>query len=72
MPTYAVGDQSTTPSAQLVMHRFPWNGILAGVTLGIWIIVWLGFGLIQRLEWLFTGRRRRVAVARHARKEDRG
>ena len=72
MPTYAVGDQSTTPSAQLVMHRFPWNGILAGVTLGIWIIVWLGFGLIQRLEWLFTSRRRRVAVARHARKEDRG
>jgi hypothetical protein len=54
------------------MHRFPWNGILAGVTLALWIIIWLGFGMIQRLEWLFTGRRRRVVVARHARKDDRG
>ncbi len=72
VPTYRVGTQSSTATAQLVLHRFPWNGILAGVTLGLWTIVWLGFGLIQRLEWLFTGRRRRGVVARHARKVDRG
>jgi len=72
VPTFHVGASTTTPNAQLVLHRFPWNGILAGITLGLWTIVWLGFGLVQRLEWLFTGRRRRVVVARHARKVDRG
>ncbi|HEY1223010.1 MAG TPA: hypothetical protein VGE75_05900, partial [Acidimicrobiales bacterium] len=72
VPTYHVGNEATTATAQLVLHRFPWNGILAGFTLLLWAIVWLGFGLIQRLEWLFTGRRRQVVVARHARKDDRG
>jgi hypothetical protein len=28
----------------------------------MWGIVWLGFGWIHRLEWLFTGRRRRVVT----------
>jgi GT2 family glycosyltransferase len=71
-PTFAVGQQSAPASAQLVMHRFPWNGILVGLTLALWILVWLGFGLIQRLEWLFTGRRQRGGAARHARRDDRG
>jgi hypothetical protein len=70
VPTFHVTTESPTGTARLVLHRFPWNGILAGITLGLWTIVWLGFGLVQRLEWLFTGRRRRGVVARHARKTD--
>jgi hypothetical protein len=54
-----------------VLRRFPLNGLLALVTLLLWTLVWLGFGVIARLEWLFTGRRQTV-VARHARKERRG
>jgi hypothetical protein len=45
----------------LVLQRFPLDGILAGFTLAMWLLVWLGFGWIQRLEWLVTGRRRRAA-----------
>jgi GT2 family glycosyltransferase len=67
-PTYEVGSVSSSATGQLVLHQFPLNGILAGFTLSLWAIVWLGFGLVQRLEWLFTGRRRSV-VARHARTE---
>ncbi|HEY1825810.1 MAG TPA: glycosyltransferase family 2 protein [Acidimicrobiales bacterium] len=48
-------------SATLVLQRFPLDGILAGFTLAMWLLVWLGFGWIQRLEWLVTGRRRRAA-----------
>ena len=40
------------------LHQFPLNGLLAFFTLGLWLIMWLGFGLIARLEWLFTARRR--------------
>ena len=46
------------------MHQFPLNGLIALFTLGMWAIVWLGFGWVQRLEWLFTGRRRRARGAR--------
>jgi GT2 family glycosyltransferase len=67
--TYSVPTQVQNPTGVLVLHQFPLNGLLAGFTLFLWIIVWLGFGLIQRLEWLFTGRRqRRGVVARHARR----
>jgi hypothetical protein len=47
-------------SGALVLRRFPLNGIVALFTLGMWTLVWLGFGWIHRLEWLFTGRRRRA------------
>ncbi|MHB1250523.1 MAG: glycosyltransferase [Acidimicrobiales bacterium] len=67
-PTYQVGAVGAKATGALTMHLFPWNGILAFITLALWTIVWLGFGIIQRLEWLFTGRRR-AAVARHVRKE---
>ena len=43
----------------MVLHQFPLNGLLALFTLGDVGLVWLGFGWVQRLEWLFTGRRRR-------------
>ena len=39
----------------IVLHQFPLNGLIALFTLGMWAIVWLGFGWVQRLEWLFTG-----------------
>jgi GT2 family glycosyltransferase len=66
-PFYQVGTSATAPTGTLVLHQFPFNGLLALFTLSMWGIVWLGFGWIQRLEWLFTGRRRERAVARHRR-----
>jgi len=70
-PTYHLGSMPQGSSARLVLHQFPLNGILAIFTLVLWIFVWLGFGVIERLEWLFTGRRR-TKVARHARRASRG
>jgi len=66
-PFYKVGASASAPIGKLVLDQFPLNGLLALVTLGMWSIVWLGFGWIQRFEWLFTGRRRDRAVARHRR-----
>jgi GT2 family glycosyltransferase len=66
-PFYKVGTFASAHTGQLVLHQFPLNGLLALFTLSIWAIVWLGFGWIQRFEWLFTGRRRDRAVARHRR-----
>jgi len=60
---YNVPASSTPAVGTLQLHCFPWNGLLATFTLLTWLIIWLGFGWVQRLEWLFTGRRR----ARHAR-----
>jgi hypothetical protein len=67
-PTYAVGDSTMTPTAELVLHRLPLNGLIALFTLLLWATVWLGFGWVQRLEWLFTRRSRRASAARHAKK----
>ena len=64
-PTYQVGNYHATPTAKIVLHQFPFNGLLALFTLGMWTIVWLGFGWVHRLEWLFT-RQRVTVVARHA------
>jgi hypothetical protein len=50
---------------KLVLQRVPYNAILAAFTLLMWLLVWLGFGWIHRLEWLFTGRRK-PAAPRHA------
>jgi hypothetical protein len=59
-PYYQVPTSPTTLRGTLVLHQFPLNGVVALFTLGMWTIVWLGFGWIHRLEWLFTGRRRRA------------
>ena len=61
---YTVPASSPSVTATLSLHRFPLNGLLAFLTLLMWSIIWLGFGWIHRLEWLFTGRARR---ARHTR-----
>ena len=67
---YQIG-RAPNSSGGLVLHQFPFNGLLALFTLGLWAIVWLGFGWIQRLEWLFNRPRRpRRIVARHARRND--
>ena len=65
-PQYSLSPTSGTVSARLVLSRFPWNGILAGLTLVLWCVVILGFGWIQRAEWLFTGR----PAARRVRRGD--
>jgi len=59
-PFYNVPPAPTSPVGTIVLHQFPLNGLIALFTLGMWGIVWLGFGWVQRLEWLFTGRRRVV------------
>jgi GT2 family glycosyltransferase len=68
-PYFQVPTTPTVLRGTLVLHQFPLNGIIALFTLGMWAIVWLGFGWIHRLEWLFTGRRRR-ARARSERVRD--
>ena len=55
-PFYAVPTGAGRAHGQLVLRRFPLNGLLALFTLVLWAIVALGFGWIQRAEWLFTGR----------------
>ncbi len=65
-PYYSVASTTASPRAEIVLHQFPFNGLVALFTLGMWSIVWLGFGWIQRLEWLFTGRPRRAAPVRGA------
>jgi GT2 family glycosyltransferase len=62
-PYYQVPGTPTTLHGTLVLRQFPLNGLIALFTLGMWAIVWLGFGWIHRLEWLFTGRRRRARVS---------
>ena len=64
-PTFEVGSYPSTPTGQLVLHQLPWNGVLALFTLLVWALMWLGFGTVHRLEWLFTARRSTVAP-RHA------
>jgi GT2 family glycosyltransferase len=61
-PFYDVAPAPTSPVGTIVLHQFPLNGLLALFTLGMWGIVWLGFGWVHRLEWLFTGRRRVVTA----------
>ena len=68
-PSFEVGSYPSTPTGQLVLRRLPWNGALALVTLLMWTLVWLGFGWVHRLEWLFTGRRRSTTAPRHAKAE---
>jgi GT2 family glycosyltransferase len=69
-PTYQVaasGSGSQVPEGTLVLRRLPLNGLLALITLLMWALMWLGFGWIHRLEWIFTGRRRPKAQhVRHA------
>jgi GT2 family glycosyltransferase len=64
-PYYQVATTPSVPIGTIVLHQFPFNGLLALFTMGMWGIVWLGFGWIHRLEWLFTGRRRRPAHGAH-------
>lgn len=54
-PFYQLGHYQGTPTGQLVLHQFPLNALLGLFTLAIWGIMWLGFGWVHRLEWLFTG-----------------
>lgn len=59
-PRYRVPAGTGSRQATLVLHQFPLNGLLAAFTLGLWLIVWLGFGVVARLEWIFTRPRPRL------------
>jgi hypothetical protein len=69
-PYFDVPQSPASPTATIVMHRIPFNGLLAFLTLAMWLIVWLGFGWIQRVEWLFTGRRRRATPRRQKERDE--
>ncbi|NNN08838.1 MAG: glycosyltransferase family 2 protein [Acidimicrobiaceae bacterium] len=56
--SYVVPSSTTSVVGTLTLHEFPWNGLLALFTLSMWSIIWLGFGWVHRLEWLFAGRQR--------------
>jgi GT2 family glycosyltransferase len=71
-PTYQVGNFATTPTGRLVLHRLPLNGLLALATMCLWALVWLGFGWVHRLEWLFTRGGAKASTARHVRRDGRG
>jgi hypothetical protein len=43
----------------LVLHQFPLNGLLALVTLGLWVSFASGFGTIEMYEIVTGGRRKR-------------
>ena len=64
--TAGSSDGAKGPTGQLVLRRLPLNALLAAFTLLMWVLVWLGFGWVHRLEWLVTGRRR-PTHPRHAR-----
>jgi len=61
---YVVPASAKSAVGVVRLHEFPWNGLLALFTLSMWSIIWLGFGWVHRLEWLFVGRTRR---GRHVR-----
>ena len=63
-PAYLVNNYRPPVTAQLVLRQFPLNGLLALFTLGLWAIVWLGFGSVQRFERI-ASRRGRVKRAAH-------
>ena len=46
--------------ATLVLHQLPLNAVLAGITLGLWLVMLLGFGTLERIEGPI--RRRRPVV----------
>ncbi len=64
---YNVPATSKSVVGTLKLHQFPFSGLLALFTLFLWAVIWLGFGWIHRLEWLFVGRPRRGRHARRAR-----
>ena len=67
-PAYQLASSNGALSGQLVLHRLPFNGVLAAGTLVLWVLAGLGFGWVRRLEWLFK-RRRGVSAGRHVRRD---
>jgi GT2 family glycosyltransferase len=63
---WQVTGASAAPTGRLVLHRFPWNGLLALVTLLAWLYAATGFGG-RRLRRLA---RSGPATPRHARRDD--
>ena len=63
-PTFRIGSSHGAVIAQLVVRRFPWNGLLALVTLVLWAVAGLGF-VGRRERWRRGARRGRVEAGRH-------
>jgi hypothetical protein len=74
VPTFSIAKSPGTAAngtGQIVMQQPPFDGVLAGLTLGLWAFAWLGFGSVQRIERLFI-RRRSTKSPRHAKGDHRG
>jgi len=56
-----------TPVGRIVLRQFPWDGLLAGATLGAWLFAAMGFGWWSRLARLV--RRRPATTGRHVRSD---
>ncbi|MFI5036046.1 MAG: glycosyltransferase [Acidimicrobiales bacterium] len=65
--TYQVAATSAAPTGRVVLRRFPWNGLLAGLTLVAWLYAATGFGG-RRIDRLVSPRE--VSTGRHVRRDD--
>ncbi len=69
-PTFTLGsDTPAGTTAQVRLSAWPFNGLLAGATLLVWLFGALGFGRLGGLGALGAGAARRRGAARHARGE---
>ena len=59
---WVAGYQTTGGPAQLVLHQFPLNGLLALFTVFLWLSYLFGFGVTERLGELMGRRQRRVVT----------
>ena len=59
---WVAGYETTGGSAQLVLHQFPLNGLLALFTIFLWLSYFFGFGVTERLGELIGRRQRRVVT----------
>ena len=67
---YNVPASSTSVTGTLSLDQFPWDGLLALLTLSMWLVIGLGFGGVRRLEWLSSALTRRAGRSRGAPPEE--
>jgi len=60
---WVAGYETSGGAARLVLHQFPLNGLLALLTVFLWLSYLFGFGVTERLGELIGRRQRRVVSA---------
>jgi len=64
--SFQVAATSAAPTGRVVLRRFPWNGVLAGLTLLVWLYAATGFGS-RRIRQLVA---HPTSSGRHVRRDD--